>query len=90
MPLSFRLIVFDTALLVKSSLAILIQNGKSVEIDQYRPLKKIGRRDRLGAFVGFEDVDLCRFTHHIRLSQPDTVLLAESRGRQPNRPVQAE
>jgi CBS domain-containing protein len=27
MPLSFRLIVFDTALLVKSSLAILIQNG---------------------------------------------------------------
>lgn len=28
LPLSFRLIVFDTALLVKKSLNILIQNGK--------------------------------------------------------------
>ena len=28
LPLSFRLIVFDTSLLVKSSLNILIQNGK--------------------------------------------------------------
>jgi len=28
LPLSFRLIVFDTALLVKKSLNILIQNGR--------------------------------------------------------------
>ena len=28
LPLSFRLIIFDTALLVKKSLTILIQNGK--------------------------------------------------------------
>ena len=29
LPLSFRLIIFDTALLVKKSLTILIQNGRS-------------------------------------------------------------
>ena len=29
LPLSFRLIVFDTALLVKNSLTLLIQHGKS-------------------------------------------------------------
>lgn len=29
LPLSFRLIIFDTALLVKKSLNILIQNGMS-------------------------------------------------------------
>jgi len=31
LPLSYRLIVFDTALLVKKSLNILIQNGMSLE-----------------------------------------------------------
>lgn len=31
LPLSFRLIIFDTSLLVKKSLAILIQNGKPAE-----------------------------------------------------------
>jgi hypothetical protein len=30
LPLSFRLIVFDTALLVKKSLNILIQNGEHI------------------------------------------------------------
>lgn len=30
LPLSFRLIIFDTALLVKNSLSILVQNGKRV------------------------------------------------------------
>lgn len=84
MPLSFRLIVFDTALLVKSSLAILIQNGKSVKLEKYRRLSKRGARDRLRASMGIEDVDLCRLTHHIGLSQPDTILLAEPRGGQPN------
>ncbi len=29
LPLSFRLIIFDTALLVKKSLTILIQNGEA-------------------------------------------------------------
>ncbi len=30
LPLSFRLVIFDTALLVKKSLTILMQNGRSM------------------------------------------------------------
>jgi len=40
LPLSFRLIVLDTALLVKKSLSILIQNGKA--LDQVREGDTVG------------------------------------------------
>ena len=36
-----------------------------------------GSRDRLCTAMGFKDLDLCRLTHHVRLSQFDTILLAE-------------
>lgn len=36
LPLSFRLIIFDTGLLVKTSLNILIQNGKQLYVQEDR------------------------------------------------------
>lgn len=53
MPLSFRLIVFDTALLVKSSLAILIQNGRYSSM-----LRKILRRAYGVYFLGIVSAPL--------------------------------
>lgn len=72
MPLSFRLIVFDTALLVKSSLTILIQNGmKNLHVKVKTQSLTMGLnkfesfRDRLRAAMGFKDLDLRRLTHHV-------------------------
>jgi hypothetical protein len=33
-PVSFRLIILDTALMVKASLNILVQNGNSISLSQ--------------------------------------------------------
>lgn len=65
LPLSFRLIVFDTALLVKSSLATLAQNGKFLDREKTSVAKRLPHRDCLRASMGFEDLGLCRLTHHI-------------------------
>ena len=43
LPLSFRLIIFDTALLVKKSLTILIQNGETLRIVLASPNVSIDR-----------------------------------------------
>ena len=40
LPLSFRLIIFDTALLVKKSLTILIQNGDMLPAARNLPSKE--------------------------------------------------
>jgi hypothetical protein len=69
LPLSFRLIVFDTALLVKKSLNILIQNGeqdKSIATTELE-LTLQDHRHCLRAVMGFEDVDLCGPPHDLRL-----------------------
>lgn len=96
LPLSFRLIIFDTALLVKKSLTILIQNGefrsaapaacKDPAIDGWLTFS----RHCVGAAVGLEELDLCRAADYIRLHQLDTVLLAESRSHHTSGSVQAE
>ena len=43
LPLSFRLIIFDTSLLVKKSLTILVQNGELAD----SALEQSGVADRL-------------------------------------------
>ncbi len=68
LPLSFRLIVFDTSLLVKKSLTILTQNGELVVLlPGKRQSLSTFRRHRLSAFVGFQDLDLCRLADQLRL-----------------------
>ena len=83
MPVSFRLIVFDTSLLVEKSLNILIQNGKFLRQFIGRWELK-GARHHLRAVMGFKNVFVRRFPHHVGLHQPHPVLLAESRGRKPD------
>lgn len=94
LPLSYRLITFDTALLVKKSLNTLIQNGGwtpqpdwSWAADQWTAGS---RRHRLGAALGFEDVSVCGPAHHVRLHQCRSVLLAESGRVQPDRSISTE
>lgn len=52
LPLSFRLIIFDTGLLVKTSLNILIQNGKQPHVQEDR------RETELCALVGIVSAPL--------------------------------
>ena len=64
LPLSFRLIIFDTTLLVKKSLNILLQNGE-------RPARQAGTgrtdggRHRVGTSLGLQVLDLCRPADHL-------------------------
>lgn len=69
LPLSFRLIVFDTALLVKKSLSILIQNGRHLSSHRARRplLIQSFHRHRIGAIVGLENIHLRRSSDHHRL-----------------------
>ena len=84
LPLSFRLIIFDTALLVKKSLTILIQNGNMPPAAPECSPKctVIGRltvdRHRLRTAMGLHHVLFCRTSDYVRLSQPHPILLAES------------
>ena len=97
LPLSFRLIVFDTSLLVKNSLNILLQNGARPLPRPTRGRAETGRkweadgrdRHRVGAAVGFQDLDLRRPAHDERLHQRHPVLLAAPGGHEPHRPVPA-
>ena len=65
MPLSYRLIMLDTSLLIKKSLNILIQNG----MDPCYPLKETALltvgSDCISAAMGLQDVCFCRFTHNV-------------------------
>lgn len=80
LPLSFRLIIFDTSLLVKKSLTILTQNGELLLCLYLVERVLIGHpRHCLSAVVGFEDIDIRWTTHDLGLYQFDPVLLAESR-----------
>jgi 5'-AMP-activated protein kinase, regulatory gamma subunit len=81
LPLSFRLIVFDTALLVKKSLNILIHNGSVLHRccpSDRRMLTTTITRHRICAVVGLQDIDLCRLADYVGLHQRHTILLAES------------
>jgi hypothetical protein len=91
LPISYRLIVFDTALLVKKSLNILNQNGMHVgyAMKGRRELTAV-RRHRLSAAMGLQIVHIRRTSHNIRLYQCHTILLAEPRCSGPRRPVPLE
>ena len=84
LPLSYRLITFDTSLLVKKSLNTLILNGEigseSVAFCaglEHRELILQTRRHRLCPSVGFQVLDLCGNAHDLGLHQRHPVLLAE-------------
>jgi hypothetical protein len=68
LPVSFRLIVLDTGLLVKKSLLILVQNGRTSPVlsSTQRGLQlKRHLRHRLSAFVELQDLRVCRpFNFH--------------------------
>jgi hypothetical protein len=90
LPISYRLIVFDTALLVKKSLNILNQNGEPSRHDiQMQELIR-ARRHRLSAAVGLQIVHLCRITYDLGLHKRHPVLLAESGRPRQGRPVPLE
>lgn len=55
LPLSFRLIIFDTGLSVKESLNILIQNGKSMLSPAIVPLSRWGCDDLLRSWNVLEE-----------------------------------
>ena len=81
MPLSFRLIVFDTTLLVKRSLSILIQNGKFSSRGLIRSYEEQALniiRDCFGTSLGLEDFFFRWTPDHFGLYQCHSVLLAES------------
>lgn len=71
LPLSFRLIVFDTGLTVKESLNIMVQNGKSFNMGPFsksRGDQKLiwhHNRYRLCAPMGFQDLFLRRASDHL-------------------------
>jgi hypothetical protein len=90
LPISYRLIVLDTALLVKKSLNILNQNGELIEYDiQMQEL--IGtRRHRLSAAMGLEIIYLRRTAHDLGLYQRHSILLAEPGRPCKGRPVPFE
>lgn len=77
LPLSFRLIIFDTALLVKRSLNILIHNGMLRRKTHDSDVMADTLSNRFGAAVGLQDFDLCRITDGLRLYERHSVLLAE-------------
>jgi hypothetical protein len=89
LPISYRLIVLDTALLVKKSLNILNQNGKRAHMCR-PPIANVACRHRLCAAVGLQVIHLCRSAYNLRLHQRHPVLLAESRRSGPGRPVPPE
>ena len=84
LPLSYRLITFDTSLLVKKSLNTLILNGE-IDLRSVSPCGSLDHqeltlqacRHRVGASVGFKVVDLCWDAHNLGLHQRHPVLLAE-------------
>jgi hypothetical protein len=91
LPLSFRLIVLDTSLLVKKSLNILIQNGGVTSpCSQEGRMLTFGCRHCLSAAMGLKNVNLCGATHHLRLHQCYPILLAESRCSKSGRSVSLE
>lgn len=89
LPLSYRLIVFDTALLVKKSLNILIQNGMHTRPSTPRQPFRLTSQTRhcLRASLGLQDLDLRRPLDHLGLHQCHSILLAESRCPSTGRPV---
>jgi hypothetical protein len=87
LPISYRLIVFDTALLVKKSLNILNQNGELVKHRVQGYELRAVRRHRLRAAVGLQVIHFRRPSHHFGLHQRYPVLLAEPRRAGPGRPV---
>ena len=81
MPLSFRLIVFDTTLLVKRSLSILIQNGRFTSrglVRSYEEQALTIFRNCFGTAMGLEDFFFRWTPDHVGLYQCHSVLLAES------------
>jgi hypothetical protein len=89
LPISYRLIVLDTALLVKKSLNILNQNGKRA-ISATPPIADVINRHRLCAAVGLQVVHVRRPADDVRLHQRHPVLLAEPRRPTEGRPVSPE
>jgi 5'-AMP-activated protein kinase regulatory gamma subunit len=69
LPLSFRLIILDTSLLVKKSLNILMQNGGVTLPCPQRKTAILTFKCRycLSAALGLKNVNLCRPAHHLRL-----------------------
>ena len=65
LPLSYRLIVLDTALLVKKSLDILIQCGAYDTWNYGTHVRLINCRHCVSTTLGFQDLDLRRPPHHI-------------------------
>lgn len=90
LPLSFRLIILDTALLVKKSLNILIQNGWSGRITSLMLKSLKYYRHRLCTTMGLENFNLCWSAHGFRLYQRRSILLAKPGRTGSDRPVQAE
>ena len=86
LPLSFRLIIFDTALLVKKSLTILIQNGNIPPAAQSVATMDadLSGRHRLRPAMGLEDILFRRTVDDFRLPQPHSILLAKSRSCEPH------
>ena len=62
LPLSFRLIIFDTALSIKESLNILVQNGtwRWAEDSAPRFVANWSRRHRVSALMGLQNFHLRR------------------------------
>jgi hypothetical protein len=90
LPISYRLIVLDTALLVKKSLNILNQNGELTEYDIQMQELIDTRRHRLSAAVGLEIIYLRRTAHDLGLYKRHPVLLAEPGRPRQSRPVPLE
>ena len=92
LPLSFRLIVFDTTLLVKKSLNILLQNGEcaasraagSSLVNNRMIGLLMWHRHRLRPAVGLEDFHVRGIADHFRLYQRHPVLLGQPRCTEPS------
>lgn len=89
LPVSYRLIVFDTRLLVKKALGALVQNGNFIIETREREGRKatLGSnamydRDRLGTFMVKRYTPIRRHVNGLRFRSPYSILLSShvSRG----------
>jgi hypothetical protein len=76
LPISYRLIVLDTALLVKKSLNILNQNGQRI-LGRCATKSNVIYRHRIGTAVGFQVIHIRRTAYNLGLHQRHPILLAE-------------
>lgn len=90
LPISYRLIVLDTALLVKKSLNILNQNGMRFRHVVIETELTAFDRHCISTSLGLQDIYLCWPVDHFRLHQRDPVLLAEPGRTCTSRPIPLE